>query len=79
MEKSRVRAERRRQQHRVQEQRAKMCDALGITPTEDDEGFFGHLKDGHYGCGCSMCKPWKWSHRKDAVRPSERRRLQATE
>jgi len=29
----------------------------------DGDRAIGHLKDGHYGCGCVMCKPWK--HGKD--------------
>ena len=35
---------------------------------------FGHLRKDHYGCGCSLCKPWKWGKR-DRVRHSEKRRL----
>jgi hypothetical protein len=33
---------------------------------------FGHLRKNHYGCGCLMCKPHKWS---GAIRHSEKRRL----
>lgn len=33
------------------------------------------LKDGHIGCGCPLCKPWKHGL-EETLAPSERRKLQ---
>ena len=26
----------------------------------DDPTFYGMLRKTHFGCGCPLCKPWKW-------------------
>ena len=33
----------------------------------------GHYKDGHIGCGCMMCKPWKHKMA-NRMKPSDRRK-----
>jgi len=55
--KNRTRAFRRFQTERVQAKRARTAKFLGIPLTERS---FGRLKSSHFGCGCRMCKPWKW-------------------
>ncbi len=42
------------------------------------EEWVGMLRDGHFGCGCPMCKPWKHGA-EEPYRVSERRRLQNKE
>ena len=42
---------------------------------ELSKSHLGMLKKNHLGCGCSMCKPWKWGFDKKFT-ISERKKLQ---
>lgn len=41
---------------------------------EPSEKLKGKLKHTHYGCGCTICKPWKHGY-EDKHKPSELRKL----
>lgn len=63
----RGRAWRRLEGDRVAERRRRAWAALGWRPER------GRLRNGHFGCGCCLCKPWK--HGLGEARPaSELRR-----
>lgn len=65
------RANRRFQTARVQARRARDASWLGIPLNERS---LGRLKKSHFGCGCKLCKPWKWGEGED--RPhSEKKKL----
>ena len=74
MEKDRKRAERRPHADRVAHKRAKYYERwLDVSPDQ-----YGRLRWNHFGCGCWMCKPYKYS-KSLKYRVSERRRLQDEE
>ena len=68
-----IKAERR---HRAEKKQQKRLKNLKINwpSVEEHSNFIGQLRNNHFGCGCSMCKPWK--HKLDKkLKPSERKKL----
>lgn len=56
LEKQRLRALRRKAERKVQKRRIKNHRWL---KESDDERLLGRLRHNHFGCGCTVCKPWK--------------------
>ena len=56
MMKNKRRSQRRFDEKRVQEKRARDAKMLGIPLTDRN---LGRLKNNHFGCGCALCKGWK--------------------
>jgi len=68
------RAWRRHKTRRIQKKRLKnLMETQG--ERELSKSHLGMLKKNHLGCGCSMCKPWKWGFDKKFT-ISERKKLQ---
>ena len=65
-------ATKRHHNKRIQEKRAKKWSHWDLKGADVQ----GKLRKTHFGCGCSMCKPWK--HGKEpSLKPSERKKLQS--
>ena len=72
MEKNSVRAKRRHESFVHQKKRLKNYSFHNHEPLTDEQK--GQLKDNHFGCGCSMCKPWK-HNLEESLTASERRKI----
>ena len=70
------RGERRYRAEKKQRQRKKKWESHGWNI--ESEKNLGKLKDGHFGCGCWMCKPWKHGKEKK-LKPSELRSIENDE
>ena len=70
----RNRSWRRHQSSRVQKKRYKKWASWGSTEWLDSPKQFGKLKKGHFGCGCSICKPQKIKP-EDKYKFSEKKKL----
>lgn len=73
MMKNKRRALRRHHERRVQANRARDAKILNI-PLNDRS--LGKLRNNHFGCGCGMCKPWKWGLDEDYPH-SQKKKLKA--
>ena len=76
LEKNRIRAMRRFQAYRIQKKRLNKMKGWRLNRREDPltKGQLGYLKSGHWGCGCRMCKPWKFKM-ESPEKPSLKRKL----
>jgi|GEM_PF-2293459 len=60
MEKNRIRGERRFHERRVQKKRINdLISTWWRDVVDSKSNHVGMLRHNHYGCGCTMCKPWK--------------------
>ena len=66
-------SEKRHQSKRIQKKRASIWKSIGFEWTNDPR-VRGQLRKNHFGCGCSMCKPWK-NGRGKKYKISERKKL----
>lgn len=69
---------RKHQTKRVQKKRIKMWSQGNHRISEEKHK--GMMRKTHFGCGCKMCKPWKyfgnnksWDHK---MKPNDRRKAQ---
>lgn len=72
----RTRAWRRFQTEKVRRKRIKKWSITGWHITQEKHK--GMMRKTHFGCGCSLCKPWK--HKLELkYKASERRKIQDNE
>lgn len=60
---------------RVQEKRLKKIKAISWFGLGVGKKHYGMLRKYHFGCGCFLCKPWKWKI-ESKYKISELRKLQ---